>query len=351
MAGGSGTRFWPQSRENRSKQFLKILGDETLIKATVNRFRAFLKPESIYIVAKAGQQDRLRKNVPDMPPSNFIFEPEGKNTAPCIGLASLIIEEKHPGAVLIVSPSDHLIQKEKIFQRTLRAAVDLAWREKGLVTIGIQPDRPATGYGYVQIHRKIDCKDRVEAFRVKTFAEKPNFATAQRFLKCGDFLWNSGLFIFRIPSLFRAYSRFMPEMCRGLMRIRKSLGTKKKDSVIREVYAEISPQSIDYGIMEKAKNVYIVKGDFIWSDLGSWEQVYKLSEKDSDGNSVSGEAVLLDSRNCYVHNEQGLIAVLGLDDLVVVQSEGATLICSREKAEEVKQIVDMLKMKKKDQYI
>lgn len=351
MAGGSGTRFWPQSRENRSKQFLTMLGKHSLIQSTVNRFKSFISPENIYIVAKMSQEDELKKHVTDIHAKNILLEPVGKNTAPCIGLAGLLIQKRQPDSIVIVSPADHLIQKDALFRKTIYAAVKLAREKDGLVTIGISPDRPATGYGYIQISKKVGSCDSVDAYHVKTFAEKPNPATAQRFLRSGDFLWNSGLFIFKVSVILRAIADFMPDLYDGLMEIRKVIGKTDYFHVLKEVYNNIKSQSIDYGIMEKAKNVFIIKGDFKWSDLGSWEQVYKLSPKDKNGNVVSGEAVLMDTKNSYIYTTEGVVSVLGMEDVVVVQGGGAILICKRERAEEVKQIVEQLKRKKYMDYV
>lgn len=351
MAGGSGTRFWPRSREDRSKQFLNIFGKQSLIQSTVSRFTSFISEDRVYIVARKDQAGEIANHVPEIPEDHVILEPEGKNTAPCICLGTLIIADKDPDAVVIASPADHLIQKEANFRKVIKAAGQIAEDTNGLVTIGIPPNRPATGYGYIQIADHFRKIQSVDSFKVRTFAEKPNFATAERFLKSGDFFWNSGIFIFKASVFLQAVEEYLPELFDSLKEVIGFLGEPDFDKVLQKVYCQIRSISIDYGIMEKAKNVYVVKGNFDWSDLGSWEQVYKMSVKDGNGNAVSGDAVVLDTRNSYVHASDGFVAVLGLEDVIVVQEAGVTLVCQRSRAEEVKRIVERLKRRKSDRYV
>lgn len=351
MAGGSGTRFWPQSREKKSKQFLKILGKRSLIQSTMMRFQGLVPWEDIFVVAKKSQEQELLRHTMKMSISNIIYEPVGKNTAPCIGLAALHIADRDPDAVLIVSPADHLIKQKTKFQKIMKTAVHLAETQNGFVTIGIKPNRPATGYGYIQIKDQISYEKGISAYTIQTFAEKPNLATAQRFLESGDFLWNSGLFVFKVSTLFKALSKYMPELYEGLMEIKKHIGAPSYTEVVDRIYKGIPAVSIDYGVMEKADNVFLVKGCFSWNDLGSWEQVYKLSSKDEYGNSIQGNALLLDTKNSYICDPQGLVAVIGLDDIVVVREGEVTLVCKRDRAEDVKLIVEKLRRKKLDQYL
>ena len=351
MAGGSGTRFWPLSREGKAKQFLPILGKKSLLQSTLVRFSSFIAWEDVYVVAKKSQKRELEKHILKVPHENVIFEPVGKNTAPCIGLAALFIQQRAPDGIMVVSPADHLIRKDANFQKTIMAAVQLAEEREGLVTIGISPDRPSTGYGYIQIDGEVGPIGRVKTYAIKTFAEKPNLATAQRFLKSGDFFWNSGIFVFRVSTILKAIEDLLPDLYDGLMEIRRFLDKPSYEEVLQKIYQQIRGISIDYGVMEKAGNVYLVRGDFTWSDLGSWEQVYKLSPKDKDGNVTAGDTILLDSKSSYVYSSKGVVAVLGLEDVVVVQEKDATLICKREKVEEVRQVVDRLKRKKLLKYI
>ncbi len=350
MAGGSGTRFWPRSREERSKQFLTIFGQKSLMESTLKRYSTMVPWKDTYIVTKKSQKEELEKHRLDVPEENLIYEPFGRNTAPCIGLAALVVEKRDPDGVMIVSPSDHLIQAKKNFKRTILAGVQLAEEKDGMVTIGIKPDRPSTGYGYIQVHQDIGTVDGMKAFSIKTFAEKPNLATARRFLKSGDFYWNSGIFIFRVSCFMKEVKAHLPDLFDGLQEIKKHMGKPNYEDVLQNVYQQIPNISIDYGIMEKTSHVYLIRGDFGWNDLGSWDQVYKLSPKDSDGNVVVGDAMLVDVKNSYVYNSKGIVAVLGLEDVVVVHEGGATLVCRRDRAEDVKLIVDRLKRKQWAKY-
>lgn len=351
MAGGSGTRFWPESRERRSKQFLSILGKKSLIQSTLSRYRAFLDEERIYIVTRADQAQELEKHLDGLPGENCLFEPFGKNTAPCIGLAALIIHQKDPDASMVVSPADHLIRKNAVFRRTIEAAEALSRERDGLVTIGIPPDRPATGYGYIQIGEEVPAAGRVKGYHVKTFAEKPNLATAQRFLDSGDFFWNSGIFLFKASTILNSIEEFLPELHDALMDLRPSLHTSDFEDSLLRMYRQVKGISIDYGVMEKARNVFVVEGRFHWSDLGSWEQVYKLSSKDDLGNVIRGNVAGLDLKNSFVSAREDLVAVVGLENIIVVQEEDAILICSRDRAEDVKALVDQLKRRRMDAYI
>jgi len=351
MAGGSGTRFWPHSREDKSKQFLSILDKRSLIQNTVRRFQKIFSKEAIYIVAKATQEEELKKQAHEVPKENIIFEPVGRNTAPCIGLAAVTLQKRHGDGIMVVSPADHLIQKEAVFRRAILAAVNLAEKENGLVTIGITPDRPATGYGYIQIDNEVSTDTKVSAYKIKTFAEKPNLATAERFIKSGDFLWNSGIFVFRTSVFLQNVKSFLPDLYDGLMEIKKAIDSPNEKTVLDRVYHQIRGISMDYGIMEKAKNVFVVRGTFLWNDLGGWEQVYKLSPKDKNGNAISGDVVTIDTKNAYISSSKGMIAVLGLEDIIVVEKGGAILICKRDRAEDVKQVVQRIKRNKMNKYL
>ena len=351
MAGGSGTRFWPKSRESRAKQFLPILGRKTLIQQTVDRFAEIIGRENLFIVAKREQQPLFERQTVRIPEANFIYEPQGKDTAPCIGLAAVTLHKMDPESVMIVTPSDHLIRKLTKFKRSILAAGQLAREENAFVTLGIVPDRPATGYGYIQIGAKAGSFCGVDAFRVKTFAEKPNLETAKVFLKSGDFFWNSGIFVFKTAVLLGAFEEFLPDLYDGLCEIRDALDTPRYEEAIKRVYQQIRSISIDFGVMEKAKNVFCVRGSFEWNDLGSWEQVYKLSDKDAQGNAAEGNAVLIDTRNVFVSNDSGVVALLGMENVVVVQEGNVTLVCRMDRTEDVKRVVDRLKRKKNEQYV
>ncbi|MBN1782069.1 mannose-1-phosphate guanylyltransferase [bacterium] len=351
MAGGSGTRFWPRSRENKAKQYLKIFGKESLILSTIKRFEKIVGWDNIYIVSKSKQVEILKRHSGKVPESNMIFEPVGKNTAPCIGLAAIQLIKTDPNAVMIVTPSDHLVKNTRQFKKSMMAAAQLAEEENALVTIGIRPTRPSTGYGYIQINGDQRTIHGVHAFRVKTFAEKPNFETAQRFVESGDFFWNSGIFIFKASVILQAIEEHLPELHESLMQIRDAIQTDQYDAVLDRVYHQIRSVSIDYGVMELAKNVFMIRGDFTWNDLGSWDQVYKLSHQDSNANAVLGQAVLVDTKNSYISADRGVVAVIGMEDVVVVRDGDAVLVCPRKRSEQVKQIVERLKREKQNDYL
>jgi len=351
MAGGSGTRFWPKSREKHPKQFLKIIGEKTLIENTVERLSPLIPNDRTFIVSTDEQKSKIHKLLPDIPDPNYIIEPKGKNTAPCIGLSALFMERIDPEAVMVVLPSDHLITDEKLFHDTLRAGAKVAAETQSLVTIGIEPTYPSTGYGYIQFHQELQALESVKVFKVKTFAEKPNLETAKRFLQSGDFLWNSGMFLWQVKTILKEIEEHMPHLYDGLVEIRKAMGTSRAAEVIQRVYCQIKSISIDYGVMENARDVVVLQGRFGWNDLGSWDEVYNLHGKDGNGNVLFGEHILKEAKGCFVDAPNKCVALLGVEDLVVVDTEDALLICPKERAQEVKEVVEIAKRKKMIQYL
>jgi len=351
MAGGSGTRFWPRSRAEKAKQFLSLYGKHTLIESTLLRFSGFIPWDQIYIVSNRSQKNLVLENRLNVPRDNLLFEPMGKNTAVCIGLAAVHILGNDKDAVLVVSPSDHLVLDKKKFRDAITAAAHFAGEKRSLVTIGIVPSRPATGYGYIQTGEKIAYRSSVKVYHVKTFAEKPNLATAEMFLKSGDFLWNSGIFVFRADVYLAALEEHLPDIHDGLRKIQAAIGSVRYEDVLQRVYQQIKGISIDYGVMEHARSVLTVQGTFLWNDLGSWEQVYMLGKKDKDGNSAHGNVVFLGSRNSYVYSSKGVVGLVGLDDVVVVQDGCALLVCKRDDAEDVKSLVEKMKRMRMDRYL
>ncbi len=348
MAGGVGSRFWPRSKKKTPKQLLKIFGENTMIQDTVNRLDGIVEKENIYIITNKVQKAGILTQLPHLPLNNIVEEPFGRNTAACIGLASVLIQHKDPDAVTLVLPADHIIKGEKEFHDTLLKAAEFADKEKGLVTIGIPPARPETGYGYIQIDEKSDF-DHV--FKVLTFAEKPNYATAVRFLESGDFFWNSGMFIWRADVIMEEIKTYMPELYEGMMVVKDAIGKDGFQEVLTNVYGQLKKISIDYGIMEKSKKVYLIKGNFGWSDVGSWEAVYELSEKDEDGNAKIGNIYTDMVTDSYIYSPKKFTAVIGLDNLIVIDNDDALLICKRDKAQDVKKIIDYLKINKLTEYM
>jgi len=344
MAGGVGSRFWPRSRVRNPKQLLKIFGDNTMIQNTVKRLEGLVPGKNIFIITNKVQKLRVKDQLPDIPIENIIDEPFGKNTAPCIGLASLFIKQKNPQAVTIVLPADHLIQDVKNFQLNVKKAAKFAAEKKGLVTIGIVPTRPETGFGYIQIEEK-PLLDSV--YKVTTFAEKPNLETAKRFLKSGDFMWNSGMFIWRVDVILDEIKNLLPELYLGLRKIEKSFSEGNYEKTLVKVYGQLAKISIDYGIMEKSENVFLIKGDFDWNDVGSWESVYELSPKDDDGNAKVGEVYCSNTKNSYIYSLNKFSAIIGVENLIVINTPDALLVCKRENAQDVKSVVDYLNMNNK----
>ncbi len=351
MAGGSGTRFWPRSRTTKPKQYLNLFGNESLLESTLQRFGNFIEPANIYIVSGKDQARVLEMQSRLIPKENLIYEPVGKNTLPCIGLAAMFTEKENPDGILVVSPSDHLIHNDELFRNTVLKAALIADEKDGIVTIGITPSYPATGYGYIQVEKELAEGDEIRQFQVKKFVEKPDREKASSYLKQGGFYWNSGLFVFKVSVFINAIKQFAPDLYSDLRKIQAEIGKPSFDQTLDTVYREVKSISVDYGIMEHAKNIYLVEGNFRWNDLGSWESVYMFSEKDENRNSSVGETIFLNSENSYAYCDEGLVALIGLEDVIVVKEGNAILVCKRNKAEDVKFIVEQLKSSNKNQYL
>ncbi len=354
MAGGVGTRFWPRSREKTPKQLLEIVEKGTMIQNTVKRVRDLIEPKNILVVTNKIQKPMVAKQLPFLPAENIIVEPLGRNTAACIGLAGLFIRRLDPDAVMVVLPADHIMHDEEEFRRILRLAIWVAYESGKLITVGIQPTRPETGYGYIQV---IDEDDGTNpyfsrgVYRVKTFAEKPNLTTAEQFIQSGDFLWNSGMFIWKVDTIMAELGRLLPELYAELSKIDEAIGGARYDHVVETAYRMIRSISIDYGVMEKTKDVYVIKGNFGWSDVGSWDEVYRIAGKDDAGNSVTGKAFLLDTRNTLVYSGEKFVATIGVEGLVVIFSGDAVLICKQGRSQDVKEVVDYLRRKQHSDFM
>jgi len=351
MAGGSGTRFWPRSKTAKPKQYLNIFGIKSLLQDTIERFETFTEDKNIYVVSSATQAKVLEEQTPMLPTENLILEPIGRNTLPCIGLAAMYAEMDNPDGIMVVSPSDHLIQNNELFKNTVLAAAKIADQRDGIVTIGITPTYPATGYGYVKTAEDITGNEKIRQYKVERFVEKPDKETASGYLEQGGFYWNSGLFVFKISVFLKAVEEFAPTLYSDLRKIQADFGNPSYEQTLDTIYRAVESISVDYGIMEHARNIYLVEGNFDWNDLGSWESVYLTDSKDENGNAGSPETIFLDSKNSYVYSEENLVAVVGLDDIIVVQEGNTTLVCKRSKAEDVKKIVDQLKSENKTQYL
>lgn len=349
MAGGVGSRLWPRSRESSPKQLLHVMGDGTMIQNTVARLQPIVPPERIFIVTNEKQIEGFKQQVPSIPEENLIAEPFGRNTAPCVGLAAASILKRDPEAMMIVLPADHWIENVREFQSRLRIACEVAESKRGLVTLGIMPNRPETGYGYIQWR---DRREGIEGFydqgvrSVRTFAEKPDLKTAQRFLDSGDFLWNSGMFIWRADVILDEFSTHIPDLYEQINTIAASFDSENYTEVLESIYKRMTPLSIDYGVMEKAKNVYVLQCEFGWSDVGSWDEAYRLSRKDKEGNFMVGEVIIIDTTNSYVRSADRMIAAIGMEDVIIVDTPDALLVCKRGDSQQVQGVVDYLRRKK-----
>ncbi len=344
MAGGSGTRFWPASRRQRPKQFLRIAGAQPLLVETWTRLEGFAPPERILVVTTADQAEEVVALLPELPALNLIVEPEARNTGPCVALAAFEIHHRSQDSVQVVLPADHVIRPREAFQRTLRAAAREANQSGALIVCGIQPTFPATGFGYVQVGEIVRQADGQPVYRVQRFVEKPDAARAQTFLAEGGYFWNAGIFVWHTDAILRAIEQWMPATHAALARVRK--GTD-----IREAYRDLPPVSIDVGVLERAALVRMLPIDYFWSDVGSWNALPGVSPGDVGGNVKSGGVELIgeDSSGCVVHAEEGqVVALLGVQDLIVVHSGKATLVCARDRAQEVKRIVERLKIQAPD---
>jgi mannose-1-phosphate guanylyltransferase len=339
LAGGSGTRFWPYSRYNRPKQFLKIVGNQSMLQMTVDRLLKIEKVTDIYIITRKDLKDSVIKEISGVKPENIIAEPSGKNTAPAIGLVGALLGLTEPDTVMGVFPADHLIVGHGAFEKALNTADHLAKKGDNLVTIGIPPTSPSTAYGYIQFD---DSDEEVHpgAHRVKSFAEKPHKDLAKRFVASGDFFWNAGMFFWKVSTFLSAMDLYMPELIESLNQIAPRL---QKGESFQDQWDLIEPESIDYGLFEKAKNIYGVSGDFKWNDIGSWDALYDVLNSNDDGNIIRGNGKVLNGKNNLIQSNGKFTAVIGASNLVVVNTEDATLVVPRDKVEDVKELVDFLK--------
>jgi len=351
IAGGVGSRFWPVSRTNYPKQFLDILNTgKTLIQATFDRFAAFIPRENIFVVTSSDYVNIVKKQLPELPLQNILGEPSRKNTAPCIAYISFKLLQKDPKASLIVAPSDHLIQDDTAFKKVCMEALSFVAKHNALVTLGIKPTHPNTGYGYIQYEQQA-ASDNV--YKVKTFTEKPNKELAATFVASGEFLWNAGIFVWQVRNILAAFEQYLPEMHEVFAAEREAFNTIEENAAIDRIYPQCTNISIDFGIMEKAQNVYIIPSSFGWSDLGTWNSAYDNMEKDYLGNAVAGEHVIVfDTHHCMVHNQNNKLLVLqGLENFIVVETEDVLLICHKDKEQEIKEYVAEVKRNKGDRYL
>jgi mannose-1-phosphate guanylyltransferase len=351
MAGGIGSRFWPMSRTANPKQFLDVLHTgKTLIQWTYERYAAFIPKENIFVVTSSEYTELTQQQLPDLNPENILAEPSRKNTAPCIAYISFKLLQKDPEACLIVAPSDHLIMDQGNFKQIAEQALDFVSHIKALVTLGITPTHPNTGYGYIQ-HDSMAVADGV--YKVKTFTEKPNLELAKTFMASGDFLWNAGIFVWQVKQVVKAFEQYQPELFELFDSEKAHYNTPEEKAAIDRIYPLCVNISIDVAIMEKANNVYVIPSSFGWSDLGTWNSAYDNLEKDYLGNAVaSNNVIVIDATRCMVSAPPNKLLVLqGLDDFIVVDTKDVLLICHKEKEQSIKEYVAEVKRNKGDKYL
>lgn len=341
LAGGVGKRFWPLSKKKRPKQLLDIVGSKSMINLTIERLNRLSPLDHIYIMTNREQMELIMAQNAELTPENFIIEPSGKNTAPAIGLAALHLLHRDPHAVMGVFPADHLIHNTKRFAETVQAAIDSACKHKALFTFGIQPSYPATGYGYIQVE-KDELPGETNIYKVKTFAEKPNPETAKMFLKSGEFLWNSGMFVWQAKLIVDKINRFLPETGQVLKEIGELIGTSGYKRSVGRLWKTIKPISIDYGILEQSTRINVIRAQFDWSDVGSWDTVYKIEKKDKNRNVMRAKGLMLRSSGNYIHSGNVKVFGLGVKNMIIVENEGVLLIMPRSESENIKELVDSL---------
>lgn len=349
MAGGHGTRFWPRSRKKRPKQLLDIVGSEPMIQQTVARIEPLFPLQNILVVTNKDHAPLIKERLPGINPENILAEPCGRNTAPALALASVWLMAKEPDTTMVVLTADHLIQKESVFLEHLKQGINLASEDEYMVTLGIQPAFPETGYGYIQMGDPHDGSNT--CFRVERYVEKPDRETAELYIKNGRYLWNSGMFIWKTGTFWRALQRFLPSIHHSFERLRKAWCGPAFPEMLNSVYQEVKPISVDYGIMEKSDRVLVIRADIGWDDVGSWTALDRIIKKGEDGNIINGPHISIDTKNTIAYSTGKLIATIGIHDLIIVETEDAILVCHKDKAQDIKTLVDRLEEKGLDKYL
>jgi mannose-1-phosphate guanylyltransferase len=346
MAGGGGTRFWPLSRATAPKQFLNITGEDSMINDTIKRIKDIIPPERVIIVTNKAQEKMLNEVIlEDIPKDNVLIEPVGRNTAPCIGYAAMVIKKRcGDDAVMGVFPSDHYIKNVDEFQRVLKSASNIAERTKKLVTMGITPTYPSTGYGYIRYDREktIPAEDKI-AYEVVEFVEKPDIPKAKSYMESGNYLWNSGMFVWKTSVILESFKRFLPRLYKNMEELEVSIGTSKEKDTVEDIYPILQSISIDYGVMERSDEVVVIPGDFGWNDVGCWDSLGSVFPPDEKGNITMGDFVDIETRNSIIYYNSRFVAAVGLEDMIVVETSDALLVCPKEKAQDVKKVVEHLK--------
>ena len=353
MAGGGGTRFWPRSRTRKPKQFLNFQGERTLLQSTFDRLESLAPADKFWVITGAAHREQAVEQLPGLPAANVVGEPAGRDTAACVALGAALVFKRDPNAVMVLSPADHVIEPEREFQRAIAAAVQIANEyPSALVTFGIPPSYPATGYGYIHRGELIARRCGVPAYRVEQFREKPSGDLAEQFLASGEYLWNSGIFVWRASAIRAELERQQPKLFAAVEQIADAWGTPEQDKVFAEVYPAVEKISIDYAVMEHAKDVFVLEAPYQWDDVGSWLALERRNPQDAQGNTVRAAHCGIETTNCVIAAEPGkLIATIGVSNLLIIQDGDCTLVADRRDEAAVKQLVDKLKALGLEKYL
>ena len=346
MAGGKGERFWPKSRTSLPKQFLSFSGQdaETMIQLTTRRLLPLVSYDDMFVVTNKEYVNLVKTQLPQIPHENILAEPLAKNTAPCIGLAAAVISKKYDDAVMLALASDHLIKFEEMYIDTMAQAIDVAKEDNNIVTIGITPTYPETGYGYINFARSQGENQHQGVYTVNRFVEKPNIEIAKEYLNSGQYLWNSGMFVWKLSTIMQKFEELMPDTYSGILEISQAVGTPQYEQVLEQVFTNFKSESIDYGIMERSNCIYTIPGSFGWDDVGSWLALERVNKTNESGNMVQGDVITINTKDCIIVGGKKLIAAVGLDDLVIVDTDDAILICAKDATQDVKKVIENLRI-------
>jgi mannose-1-phosphate guanylyltransferase len=356
LAGGGGTRLWPKSRKKTPKHLLKLFGDKSLLRLTYDRVEPIIPKENIFVITSKHHETEVREDLPAVPPENIIAEPEAKNTALAMGAASAVIASRNPNAAISFFAADHIVEKPERFNMNVLASLRVAESGDYIVAIGIKPQFPHTGLGYIKVGAELDKESKIAkkgfVFKGLGFKEKPNLVTAQSFVASGQYLWNANLYTWSVSTIFKAFEKYSPELFKAIEEIKNGGGTQ---SVIDKVYAGVGkPDSIDYEISEKADNIVVIPGDFGWNDVGDWKVVYDLKSKDKNGDVVVNpdvEYINIGSNNLLVEADKKMVVAIGLKNIVIIETDDAILVCNKDNTQDVKKAVEKLKIEGKDKYL
>lgn len=352
LAGGGGTRFWPLSRQNKPKQLLNLSGNDVMLNDTILHYESVIPAQNTFIVTNQSQAELLNQILLEqVPRENVLREPVGRNTAACILYAALVIQKRHQEGVMVVLPSDHYFTDVAEYRNILTKTCQAAETTDKLITIGVKPGFPATGYGYINYRKQLNAGLPEGSFEVNEFVEKPTFERAKKYLESGDYLWNSGMFAWKVSVILVNFRRYLPRLFRSMQELIPVLDTEAEAETVAKIYPHLQSTSIDYGILERSDEVLVVPGDFGWNDVGSWDALGSIFPPDDDGNIVKANHVGIKTRNSIIYGDERLIATIGLDNVIVAETSDAILVCPKDRAQEVKDLVELLKAKGMNEYI